>query len=36
MSRAEVEEMTDEQWAKTYAILTDIRNQEAKQKPFAM
>lgn len=36
MSRDEIEEMTDEQWARAYAILENIRTEEAKRKPFAM
>ena len=33
-SRKEIAEMTDEEWAHQYAILTDIRKEEFKQKPF--
>jgi hypothetical protein len=33
-TRNELEAMTDAEWAKEYAILQNIRIEEAKRKPF--
>jgi hypothetical protein len=34
LSKAEIESMDDETWAEHYAILENIRKEEAKRKPF--
>ena len=34
ISKDELTTMPDEEWARNYAILTDIRKEEAKQRPF--
>ena len=34
LTKQELLEMSDEEWAEHYAILENIRKEEAKQKPF--
>jgi hypothetical protein len=33
-TKADIAEMTDEDWAENIAILNNIRKEEAKQRPF--
>lgn len=34
MSRQDLSDLSDEEWAQHYAILNNIRQEEAKQRPF--
>ena len=34
LTRDELNEMSDEDWAEHYAVLENIRKEEAKRKPF--
>jgi hypothetical protein len=33
-TKTDLEQMSDEEWAENIAILTNIRKEEAKQRPF--